>query len=441
MRLCFAVLGLLGVAPLPLIAQTVLEQRVDAYFAAAVARGDFAGSVLIARGDRILVNKSYGLANIELNVPASSHTRYVIASVTKTLTAAGIVRLRDQGKLRLEDTLSRYLPAFPYASRITITQLLGHASGVSNPDYLALFGRQVSLGELVEQIGKLPLQFPPGTDSRYSNAGYNLLAAVIEKITGQPYGTAIRDLVLDPAGMKASGDASDGAVVPALDTPYVAGPGPSHARVAAGNYSADVGGGSVYATTGDLFRWARVIQTDRLFHLASIPYAYGWGQRRLAGGRWLEQTGLLDGWVSNLYVGRDSNIVVAVLGNHSTPSFGRWGRELAQLVMGGGYADSAPPLRAELPGGARELRVDPAPYLGTYKSEQLSLRVTSSGGALYAEVDRWPVARYLAPSGPDRFVVGDFGMELSFTRDADGKIMGIAWGSGDGALTLRKEQP
>jgi CubicO group peptidase (beta-lactamase class C family) len=411
----------------PLDAQRALRQRVDAYFAAAVAGGDFAGSVLIARGDSILVNKSYGLANIELNVPATPSTRYVIASLTKTLTAAAIIRLRDQGRLRLEDTLTRYLPMFPYASRMTLTQLLGHASGVANPDYTALFGRQVSLGELVDDIGKQPLQFAPGTESRYSSAGYNLLAAVIEKVTGQTYGAAIRELVLGPAGMAATGDASDGATVPALATPYVAGPGPSHARVAEGNYSADVGGGSAYATVGDLFRWARAVQTDRLFHRASLPYMYGWGQRKLAGGRWLEQTGLLDGWVSNLYVGLDSGIVVVVLGNHCTPTFGRWGRELAQVVMGGGIADSVQPLHAELP--ARETHIDPAIFEGTYKSDALSLRVTSSGGALYLEVDHWPVARYLAPSGQDRFVVGDFGMEMSFTRDAEGRVTTATWGT------------
>jgi CubicO group peptidase (beta-lactamase class C family) len=427
---------------LPLCGSTIasaqtLQQRVDAYFATAVASGDFAGSLLIARGDSVLVNKSYGLANIELNVPATARTRYIIASLTKTITAAAIVRLRDQGKLRLDDTLSRYLPAFPYASRITLLHLLGHASGLSNPDYAPLFGRQVGLAELLDSIGKLPLQFPPGTDSRYSNAGYNVLAAVIEKVTGQPYGVAIQSLVLGPAGMTASGDASDGAVIPALATPYVAGPGPSHARVAEGNYSADIGGGSVFATTGDLFRWARVIQTDRLFKVSSLPYMYGWGQRKLAGGRWLEQTGLLDGWTSNIYVGLDTVIVVVVLGNHCTPSFGRWGRELAQVVMG--QADSVKPLTAELPGGAREPRVDPAQYLGSFKSDQLSLRVTSSGSALYAEVSGWPVARYLAPSGTDRFVVGDFGMEISFTRDAQGKVTGIAWGSGDGALTLKRQ--
>ena len=423
----------------PLAGQTKLTRRVDEYFAAAVQGGDFSGSVLIARGNAVWVRKSYGLASIELGVQATPATRYMIASLTKTLTAAAIVRLRDQGKLALEDTLARFLPAFPYAGRITIAQLLGHASGVANPDYKAMFGRQVSLDELIVDIGRQPLLFAPGSDSRYSNAGYTLLAAVIEKVTGKAYGAALRDLVLEPAGMDASGDASDGAAVTGLATPYVAGPGPARARVAEGNASADVGGGSAYSTVEDLLRWARAIQTDKLFQLGSLPYAYGWGQRTLAGSRWLEQTGLLDGWVSNIYVGLDSAIVVVVLGNHCTPSFGRWGRELAQIVMGGAGADTIAPLVAELP--AHEASVKPALYVGTYTSDALTLRVTSAGGALYAEVNGWPMARYLAPAGDHRFVVGDFGMAITFWRDAQGTVSTVQWGSDAGAPKLTRVPP
>jgi CubicO group peptidase (beta-lactamase class C family) len=273
------------------------------------------------------------------------------------------------------------------------------------------------------EIGRQPLAFQPGSDSRYSNAGYNLLAAVIERVTGRTYGAALRDLVLGPARMAATGDASDGAALADLATPYVAGPGPARARIAPGNRSANIGAGSVYSTVDDLFRWGRAMQTNRVFQLESIPYAYGWGQRRLAGGRWLEQTGLLDGWASNLYVGRDSAIIVVILANHSTPSFGRWGRDLAQVVMG--WTDSVAPLRPELP--AREAEVNPAPYVGRYASPNLTLRITVAGGALYAERNGWPVARYLAAVGSDRFVVGDFGMEIAFTRDARGAVTGVAW--------------
>lgn len=418
----------------PVAAQSTLERRVDAYFAAAVAGGDFSGSVLIARGDSVLVRKGYGLANVELRVAATPETRYLIASLTKTLTAGTIVRLRDQGRLRFEDTLVRYLPSFPHGPQILLAHLLGHASGVTNPDYDALFGRQVGLAELVDGIGRQPLQFAPGSDSRYSNAGYNLLAAVIERVTSRSYGEAVREAVLAPLGMTSTGDASDGGAVTGLATAYVAGPGPARGRAVAADVSANTGAGSVYSTVDDLFRWARALQTDRLFRLGSLAYPYGWGRRQLAGGRWLEQTGLLDGWASNLYVGLDTALVVIVLANHSTPSFGRWGRELAQLVMVSG-GSSVEPLRAELP--AQETFVDPVTYLGRYRSANFGVRVTTSGRALYLEVDDWPVARYLAPSGPDRFVVGDFGLELVFTRDAQGRVTEAAWGTGDGRTVFR----
>ena len=97
---------------------------------------------------------------------------------------------------------------------------------------------------------------------------------------------------------------------------------------------------------------------------------------------------------------------------------------------------SIAPLVAELP--AREVRVDPASYLGSYRSDAFGVRVTSSERASYLEFDRWPVRRYLAPEGSDRFVVGDFGMEITFTRDAQGRVTGVLWRSGQGQVTLRR---
>ena len=80
----------------------------------------------------------------------------------------------------------------------------------------------------------------------------------------------------------------------------------------------------------------------------------------------------------------------------------------------------------------------PALYTGTYKSDALTLRVSTAGGALYAEVNAWPVARYLAPAGDDRFVVGDYGMSIVFMREGDGKVSRILWGSGESAITLTR---
>jgi hypothetical protein len=82
--------------------------------------------------------------------------------------------------------------------------------------------------------------------------------------------------------------------------------------------------------------------------------------------------------------------------------------------------------------------VTPALYTGTYKSDALTLRVSTAGGALYAEVNAWPVARYLAPAGDDRFVVGDYGMSIVFMREGDGKVSRILWGSGESAITLTR---
>jgi len=192
----------------------------------------------------------------------------------------------------LSDTLARYLPAFSARFRHQRSRtLLAHASGVANPDYKALFGHVMSLDEIVAEIGRKPLNFLPGTGSRYSNAGYNLLAAMIERVSGQSYGTALPRPCPRSRRMTATGDASDDAVVPNLATPYVAGPGP-RARAWRRDHTRSTSAvGRCIRRSTTCSGGVAAIQTNRLFALGTIPYAYGWGERRLAGGRWLEQNG------------------------------------------------------------------------------------------------------------------------------------------------------
>ncbi|HWA56577.1 MAG TPA: serine hydrolase domain-containing protein, partial [Gemmatimonadales bacterium] len=118
-----------------LLAPDHLRRRVDQYFAPIVANHDFAGTVLIARGNRILLERGYGSADPELSVATVVTNRYRIASVTKTFTAAAIAILAERGVLHLTDPLSRFLPSFPNGDSISIRQLLGHEAGLANPDY------------------------------------------------------------------------------------------------------------------------------------------------------------------------------------------------------------------------------------------------------------------------------------------------------------------
>lgn len=172
----------------------------------------FAGAVVgIATGGRIDFIKGYGLADLEQRVPMTEKTVLRIGSVTKQFTAALVLRLADQGKLSLDDTLPRYVPDFPRGGEVTIRQLLSHTSGVmsyTHPKVMSQLKdagrREWTIKELVTRITTLtPLyEFDPGTGWSYSNSGYMLLGAIIEKVTGKSYAEALKSELLDPFDLK-----------------------------------------------------------------------------------------------------------------------------------------------------------------------------------------------------------------------------------------------
>src|SRR5215470_11833675 len=188
----------------PLKAQT--SARYDHQVQAYVHNGDFSGSVLIARDSRILFQKSYGMANQEWGVPNSEKAKFHIASVTKTFTAAAILQLAHENKLKLDDPLSKYIPDFLNGERITIEQMLTHTSGLpdfySLPEYPLKKYQKVTLADLVAWVKTKPLDFLPGSRSSYSNTGYAFLAYIIEQVSGKTYEQFIADEILKPSGLK-----------------------------------------------------------------------------------------------------------------------------------------------------------------------------------------------------------------------------------------------
>ena len=174
-------------------------------------------AVLVAKGDRILYRDARGMANIELGFSLSQDNVSRIASVTKMFTAAMILKLAEAGKLSLDDPLASYLPDFPNAGSITIRELLNHTSGVSDvpKDPQPGFShRDLKTADQIAEISKRPLDFKPGTQFSYSNAGFILLGAVIEKVTGQAWHVAIQEQILQPLGMTHTHFGASGPLIP-----------------------------------------------------------------------------------------------------------------------------------------------------------------------------------------------------------------------------------
>jgi CubicO group peptidase (beta-lactamase class C family) len=161
-----------------------LSARIDAYVQPYVALDLFQGTVLVARGDRVLYEKGYGFANVELGVRNTPAQVFRIASLTKVFTQVLLGSLVEQDRLALDAPLARYLPGFPRGDSITIEMLRLHRAGIPNLNSIP-FDEEArgpnTLDSLVRVIAKTPLDFSPGSRRRYSNGGYALLAAVIER--------------------------------------------------------------------------------------------------------------------------------------------------------------------------------------------------------------------------------------------------------------------
>src|SRR5436305_8211543 len=174
--------------------------------------GQFNGSALVADNGQVILHKGYGLANMEWNIPNTADTKFRLGSVTKQFTATLILQLVEQGKIKLDGKLIDYLPDYRKDTgvKVTIHNLLSHTSGIPSYTSLPGFFQNVSrnpfaVNDFIKTYASGDLEFEPGTKFVYSNSGYFLLGAIIEKVAGKPYEQVLKENIFDPLGMKDSG--------------------------------------------------------------------------------------------------------------------------------------------------------------------------------------------------------------------------------------------
>lgn len=225
----------------------------------------YSGTVLVSVDGRIILRKGYGLADREKHIPIQPETRFDIGSLSKNFTATAILRLEADGKLRVEDTISMFLPDVPEDKRsISLHQLLTHTAGVTGPEYGY---RPVAKNEAIREILSMPLKFTPGSKWAYSNAGFVLLAAVIESASHEPYQEYMIRHIFRPAGLSSTG--FWGTKLPRSPTRLIA-KGYDELGVAAdleklsGDTWNDMGSGQIVSTVDDLYRWQQSLEHNRV---------------------------------------------------------------------------------------------------------------------------------------------------------------------------------
>ncbi len=423
--LLFGVLLVLLFAPSTFAQQS--RAKFDDHIQAYVRNGDFSGSALIAKSGHVVFQKSYGMANYEWGIPNSERTKFHIASVTKTFTAAAIVMLEQQGKLKLNDPLSKYVPDYLNGDRITIEQMLSHSSGLpdyySLPEYPTKKYQRVALPDLIAWVKTKPLDFLPGSKNSYSNTGYGFLAYIIEQVSGKPYDTFIADEILRPTGMKDTGTLRDEVLIPNRADGYqpaLGNPGLHNAPFY--DKSILTGSGSLYSTTDDLYTWCRAIQSGRFFDIRKLSHPYGWGTRETKSKhKFMEQSGRDPGFASHIAVFPDDDLIVIVLGNLEDAAVNVMADDLAALALGENPPAPAARTRTTAPVS------DADDYTGRYEvNPTFFIDVRAEGPELYL---RGTGGDYLPlePTGKASFFYRQLYVKVAFQRDKNGKIERLLW--------------
>lgn len=286
-------------APVAPPSDSAITARVDQYLTRLADRG-YIGGVLVRRNGRTLIERSYGMANRDAGVRADARTVYNIGSITKQFTAAAILRLEELGKLRTTDSIARFFPQAPADKRaITLHQLLTHTAGFES-DYSPSDYDPNTRDEYVARMFAKPLRTPPGAAHHYANAGYSMLAAIVEIVTGKDYETALRELVLTPAGMTETGYAAPRWAEARIAHGYQAGRdwGTIVKRIAVPGapFWALRGNGGLHTTLADMAHWDDALNDRRMLTDSSrrkfmtgyvnegpdgrSQYAYGWAAMR-----------------------------------------------------------------------------------------------------------------------------------------------------------------
>lgn len=413
--------------------------RVQTYASQAAHLGRFNGVVLVAVGSDVY-RGAFGYADVARRIPNTEQTQFEIASITKMFTAFAILKLRDEGRLNLTDSVCRFLrPCPPQWQPVTIDEVLHHRSGIpdyessldmESDEYFAFMTQPDDAHRILERESALPLDFAPGTKFSYSNTGYIVLGYIIEAASGMSYAAYVHSRILDPAHMTHSGILGVDPA-PNLAVGY-APPNVSWAQRLAGFTLQSVGvkpvpkltlsqphaDAALFSTADDLLAWARIMLGGKPTVVSAAKrreiwtsvdgYGDGWMISPQFGRERYRHTGELPGFLSNIAVYPQSKTVVIMLDNLDTP-MSAITRDFNAAALDAPY---------DPPVSGTEISITPAQkhqLAGAYKTADGSTACVTDGGAMLQVAIKDRFTAGLLPLAPDRFYMPLSAGTVTFT--------------------------
>jgi CubicO group peptidase (beta-lactamase class C family) len=385
--------------------------RIDSLFQKAMAMDLFSGNVLVVHNQVIAYEKSFGMADYDNHIPNTADNKFQLASITKDFTRVMVLQLAEQHKLSLSGTIGQYLPGFSdEVSRVTVVQLLNFTSGLgdyhTSAEFQQMQGKTLVISDLLPVIRKEKLQFEPGTRVLYSNSGYVVLGAIIEKVTGKNYYEDLKELILSRLNMTNTAINGYLPALPGMATGYLSNqPGPltDNRRF----HFAGGGDGGIYTTTHDLLAFILSVFYDnrllsdssKLIFVSGMPGPVkfkSWAEFRKSG-RYSPAGGAPG--ASTLYtVNMGTQNVAIILSNFDEGTAEELGTRLSAILNG----------RSLVP-----LHQPASKYLYTV--------IKTKGGAYFMENYRQEVENSEMNPGDD-MVLLNVGTKLSEEKDYDNAI-------------------
>jgi CubicO group peptidase (beta-lactamase class C family) len=401
-------------------------------------------ALLVVQDGKIVKEQGYGFANLEHRVPVKPETIFQSGSMGKQFTATLVMMLVEEGKVRLDDPVGKYLGKVPGKWKdITVRNLLTHTSGLG--DYPADFDfrKDYTEDEEFEIMKKQPLLFHPGEKWSYSNLGYLTLGVLIHKVSGKFYGDFLQERVFRPLGMSSTRVISEADIIPNRAAGYVIVKGQIKNQEWVSPTLNTTADGSLYFNIVDLAKWDEALYTEKLLKKSSLdemwtpvkltdgstyPYGFGWSFAKPGGHRLIEHGGSWQGFRSQIARYVDDRLTVVVLANSAdaNPEF------ISHCVAGLYLSAVAPPkhIRADLEDKALEA------LAGEYKFDSgMTVRITAEKNKLVAHYGESAIN--LLPESATSFFVEDSESTVAFTKNDKGQIAGLVWNAEEKAKKIK----
>jgi CubicO group peptidase (beta-lactamase class C family) len=313
----------------------IVIDSVDALIASKLKPHSPGLALAIAKDGEVVHRKGYGLANLEWDIPIEPDTVFRLASITKQFTAVAILMLQAQGKINLDDTLTKFMPDFPTSGHdVTIRHLLNHTSGIKSytdlPDFLPkVASAPITSAEVLDTFKNLPFDFKPGAQWQYNNSGYQLLGLIIEKLSGVSYGEFIKKNIFEPLGMNNSYYLDNEPIISRRASGYIETPD-GFLNAPYLNMKIPYAAGSLGSTVDDLLLWDKALRENRLITADALaiahqpttlndgtvyPYGLGWSVIDYRGHKGTQHSGGINGFNTQLMHLPADGLTIALLCN------------------------------------------------------------------------------------------------------------------------------